>query len=45
MISRHQAALGILEQVGGTIDGFCSGVSAGGTLTGIGETWKAINPI
>lgn len=44
MIHRHQTALEILEQVGGTIDGFCSGVGTGGTLTGIGETLKAINP-
>lgn len=43
-IHRHQTALEILEQVGGTIDGFCSGVGTGGTLTGIGETLKAINP-
>ncbi len=44
MIHRHQTALEILEQVGGTIDGFCSGVGTGGTLTGIGETLKALNP-
>lgn len=43
-IHRHQTALEILEQVGDTIDGFCSGVGTGGTLTGIGETLKAINP-
>lgn len=44
MIHRHQTALEILEQVGGPIDGFCSGVGTGGTLTGIGETLKALNP-
>ncbi len=44
MIHRHQTALEILEQVGGAIDGFCSGVGTGGTLTGVGETLKALNP-
>lgn len=44
MIHRHQTALEILEQVGGPIHGFCSGIGTGGTLTGIGETLKALNP-
>ncbi|MBE6037328.1 MAG: cysteine synthase A [Clostridiales bacterium] len=44
MIHRHQTALEILEQVGGEIHGFCSGIGTGGTLTGIGETLKAQNP-
>ena len=44
MVHRHQTGLEILEQVGGHIDGFCSGVGTGGTLTGIGETLKALNP-
>lgn len=43
-VHRYQTALEILEQVGGPIDGFCSGVGTGGTLTGIGETLKALNP-
>ncbi len=43
-IHRHQTGLEILEQVGGPIDGFCSGIGTGGTLTGIGETLKALNP-
>ena len=44
MIHRHQTGLEILEQVGGPIDGFCSGIGTGSTITGIGETLKALNP-
>lgn len=43
-IHRNTTALEILEQAGCKIDGFCSGVGTGGTLTGIGETLKAANP-
>ena len=44
MVHRHHTALEILEQVAGPIDGFCSGIGTGGTITGIGETLKALNP-
>ncbi len=43
-IHRNTTALEILEQANRTIDGFCSGVGTGGTLTGIGETLKQANP-
>ena len=43
-IQREQTAVEILEQVNGPIDGFCSGIGTGGTITGIGETLKAANP-
>ena len=43
-IQREQTGVEILEQVGKTIHGFCSGIGTGGTITGIGETLKAANP-
>jgi len=39
-VHKYHTGLEILEQVGGPIDGFCSGVGTGGTLSGIGETLK-----
>ncbi len=41
---KYHTAVEILEQVGGPIDGFCSGVGTGGTISGIGETLRALNP-
>lgn len=44
MAHKNHTALEIMEQVAGKIDGFCSGIGTGGTLTGIGEVLKAQNP-
>ena len=41
---KHHTALEIMEQAARPIDGFCSGVGTGGTLSGIGEVLKAQNP-
>ncbi|MBQ9919813.1 MAG: cysteine synthase A [Clostridia bacterium] len=43
-VQRNQTAMEIINQVEGAIDGFCSGIGTGGTITGIGETLKAHNP-
>ncbi|HIW42486.1 MAG TPA: cysteine synthase A [Candidatus Mediterraneibacter vanvlietii] len=43
-VHRNQTAIEILEQVDGPINGFCSGIGTGGTITGIGEVLKEKNP-
>ena len=43
-IQRRQTGQEILDQIGGPIHGFCSGIGTGGTITGIGETLKSANP-
>lgn len=43
-IHRKTTAMEILSQIDSTIHGFCSGIGTGGTLTGIGEVLKSINP-
>lgn len=40
LVHKYHTAVEILEQVGGPIHGFCSGVGTGGTLSGIGEVLK-----
>lgn len=43
-VHRSRTAIEILEQADCTIDGFCSGIGTGGTITGIGEVLKEKNP-
>ena len=43
-IQYRATAREMIEQVGGRIDGFCSGIGTGGTITGIGEALREHNP-
>lgn len=43
-VQRNVTAREILEQASKKIDGFCSGIGTGGTITGIGEILKEANP-
>ena len=44
MTHKKYTALEIMAQVAGPIDGFCSGIGTGGTMTGIGEVLRAQYP-
>ncbi|MPM61748.1 Cysteine synthase [bioreactor metagenome] len=43
-VHKCHTALEIMEQVAGPIDGFCSGIGTGGTISGIGEVLKKQYP-
>lgn len=43
-VHKNHTAVEIIKQVDKQIDGFCSGVGTGGTLSGIGETLKEKYP-
>lgn len=43
-VQRSVTAMEIIRQADGRIDGFCSGIGTGGTITGIGETLREHNP-
>ena len=43
-VQRDVTGMEILRDVNAPIDGFCSGIGTGGTITGIGETLKSKNP-
>lgn len=44
LVHKHHTGLEILEQVAGPVDGFCSGIGTGGTISGVGEVLKRQNP-
>ncbi len=44
LVHKRYTALEILEQVAKPIHGFCSGIGTGGTISGVGETLRALYP-
>ena len=44
LAQKNYTAAEIVEQVEGPIHGFCSGIGTGGTISGIGQVLKALNP-
>lgn len=44
LVHKYHTGVEILEQMSRPIDGFCSGIGTGGTISGIGEVFKAQNP-
>ena len=43
-VHKNYTALEILQQAAKPIHGFCSGIGTGGSISGIGEILKALNP-
>lgn len=43
-VHREQTGQEIIDQAGRPIHGFCSGIGTGGTITGIGEALRQVNP-
>lgn len=44
LVHKNYTALEILEQAAKPIHGFCSGIGTGGSISGIGEILKSLNP-
>ena len=44
LVHKHNTALEILQQAAKPIHGFCSGIGTGGSISGIGEIFKALYP-
>lgn len=44
LAQKNYTAAEIVEQAEGPIHGFCSGIGTGGTISGIGQVLKALNP-
>lgn len=44
MAQKNFTAAEIVEQAEGPIHGFCAGIGTGGTISGIGQVLKALNP-